>query len=278
MNSPTTRQIEVALTQLLETTPSRKTGNGLAMLKAHYHCPGQTISAVQLANAAGYDNYSTGNEHYGWFAHKLADLMGHVPARNPDGVLRWTYTLCTASPQNDHQGHFQWVLRPEVACALENLGLVQRSMSADALDDLAGASQRQDQLSATMREAYTKARIGQGLFRERLINYWGACAVTGLAQTDLLIASHIKPWRDCDIDEALSMVNGLLLTPNLDKAFDRGYISFDEAGLIMWSPQLTGDVAEALGITPTQQLRKLTSYHQVYLSHHRQHVFRSKCL
>jgi hypothetical protein len=277
MNSPTTRQIEAALIKLLE-APSRKTGNGLAMLKAHYHCPGQTISAVQLANAAGYDNYSTGNEHYGWFAHKLADLMGYVPARNAEGVLRWTYALCTASAQTDQQGHFQWVLRPQVSSALENLGLVQRTVLPDALDDLAGASQGLDQLSTTMREAYTKARIGQGLFRERLIGYWNGCAVTGLAQTDLLVASHIKPWRACNVDEALSMVNGLLLTPNLDKAFDRGYISFDEEGLIMWSPQLTGDVAGPLGITPTQQLRKLTSYHQVFLTYHRQHVFRSKCL
>jgi hypothetical protein len=277
MNAPTTSQIEAALTQLLE-DHSRQTGNGLAMLKAHYHSPGQTISAVQLAKAAGYDSYNQGNQQYGRFAHKLADLMRHVPALNAEGALRWTYALCTASPQKDLKGHFEWVLRPEVACALENLGLVQRIVSTDALDDLAGVSQGLDQLSAMMREAYTKARIGQGLFREKLIRYWGGCAITGLAQTDVLIASHIKPWRVCTVDEALNMVNGLLLTPDLDKAFDRGYISFDELGLIMWSPQLTGDVAEALGITPSQKLRKLTSYHQVFLAHHRQHVFRGKCL
>lgn len=102
--------------------------------------------------------------------------------------------------------------------------------------------------------------------------------IPGLAQTDVLMASHIKPWRVCTIDEALSMVNGLLLTPNLDRAFDRGYISFDEMGSILWSPQLSAEMADALGITHSQALRKLTPYHQVFLAHHRQYVFRSKCL
>lgn len=274
MNSPTTRQIEVALTQLLE-TPSRKTGNGLAMLKAHYYRAGQTISAVQLAQAAGYDSYSTGNEHYGWFAHKLADLMNHVPARNAGDALRWTYALCTASPQTDQEGHFQWVLRPEVSQALENLGLVQTRMVADALDDLATTNVVTDDLSPTMREAYCKARIGQGVFRERVIRFWGRCAVTGLAQTDMLIASHIKPWRDCTVDEALCMANGLLLSANLDKAFDLGYITFDAEGLIVWSPQLTAESAKALGIAASAHLDKLTPHHEAFLLHHRRHIFRA---
>jgi hypothetical protein len=35
---------------------------------------------------------------------------------------------------------------------------------------------------------------------------------------EFLVASHIKPWRSCDNSERLSGVNGLLLSPHVDKA------------------------------------------------------------
>jgi hypothetical protein len=44
-----------------------------------------------------------------------------------------------------------------------------------------------------------------------------ACRVTGLARQQFLVASHIKPWRDCDNSERLSGANGLLLSPHVDK-------------------------------------------------------------
>ena len=74
-----------------------------------------------------------------------------------------------------------------------------------------------------------KLRVGQGYFRKALIERWKGCAVTGCKDESLLIASHIKPWSKCTTRaERLSPDNGILLSPNLDKAFDRGYISFDD--------------------------------------------------
>jgi hypothetical protein len=77
-------------------------------------------------------------------------------------------------------------------------------------------------------------RVGQDLFRDGLLDYWdGICAVTGLAVPELLRASHIKPWVDCDTDaERLDLFNGLLLAPKLDAAMDRGFITIDDAA---WS-------------------------------------------
>jgi hypothetical protein len=57
-----------------------------------------------------------------------------------------------------------------------------------------------------------------------------ACRVTGLERQQFLVASHIKPWRDCDNSERLSGANGLLLSPHVDKLFDRHWISFDAFG------------------------------------------------
>lgn len=85
-------------------------------------------------------------------------------------------------------------------------------------------------LSETERQALIKARVGQGYFRDELIARWGGCSVTGCDEVGVLIASHIKPWSECSTRaERLSPDNGLLLTPNLDKLFDRKLITFEEA-------------------------------------------------
>jgi putative restriction endonuclease len=45
--------------------------------------------------------------------------------------------------------------------------------------------------SSTERDALTKARLGQGLFRHRVSELEPACRVTGLAWQEFLVASHI---------------------------------------------------------------------------------------
>jgi predicted restriction endonuclease len=42
----------------------------------------------------------------------------------------------------------------------------------------------------------------------------------------LLIASHIKPWAKCDGNEKVDVYNGFLLSPNFDRLFDQGFITF----------------------------------------------------
>ena len=52
---------------------------------------------------------------------------------------------------------------------------------------------------ATEAERSVVQRVGQDIFRRGLLEYWdGRCAITGLAVPELLRASHIKPWADCD--------------------------------------------------------------------------------
>ena len=149
----------------------------------------------------------------------------------------WTNALCIDSKEKDQQGHFQWILRTEVAEAMEQLGLVKKTGYPDAFTDTADKDSIIESLTEKERDAYIKARIGQGVFREKLINLWqGACSVTGCEQLDILIASHIKPWSKCPTSkEATDMMNGLLLIPNLDSLFDKGFISFDNDGAILFS-------------------------------------------
>ncbi len=127
-------------------------------------------------------------------------------------------------------------------------------------------------LDATERLNLVKSRIGQGVFRQRVLAHWKVCALTGFKDTNLLVASHIKPWRDCNSKERLEGFNGLLLTPNLDKAFDSGLITFAPAGPITLSPQLTEP--EKLGISADMRVN-LHAQHQPFMEFHRGVVFRA---
>ncbi len=126
----------------------------------------------------------------------------------------------------------------------------------------------------TERNAIIKARIGQCGYRESLLAYWGGCSVTNCGEHSLLRASHIKPWRVATPQERLDPFNGLLLTPNLDQAFDMGFISFNEDGNILISAGLDADSASALNLKPELRLRQVEPRHRDYLAWHREHLFR----
>jgi putative restriction endonuclease len=128
-------------------------------------------------------------------------------------------------------------------------------------------------LPETDRLALIKARLGQGDFRRRLLEEWGGCAVTGIAAPELLRASHIKPWRMSSNDERLSRFNGLMLLPQYDHLFDRGYITFEDNGWIVPSPAIVTLPAALLGIAMDARLRRVASEHLPYLDFHRQTVF-----
>lgn len=123
---------------------------------------------------------------------------------------------------------------------------------------------------ATERDAVIAARRGQGIFRRRLDEAWGRCAVTGCAHRALLRASHIKPWRIATNAERLSADNGLLLAAHLDAAFDAGLISFADDGRILISARLTPADAIASGIHAGLRLGELKTGNAKYLDEHRE--------
>lgn len=145
----------------------------------------------------------------------------------------------------------------------------------DELEEIKELEYTYKELPETEREAVVKSRIGQGEFRIRLMKYWNEnCAVTGCGERRLLKASHIKPWRDSDNSERLKVFNGLLLTPNLDSAFDQGFISFDNEGKIIISKKLSEKERKNLGIHPDMKLRRIEPRHVEYLTYHRENVFK----
>ena len=128
-----------------------------------------------------------------------------------------------------------------------------------------------DLTTKTEKKLLVSTRLGQGKFRQSLIEYWQGCAATRYRGTRLLVASHIKPWRLADQQERLDPFNGLLLMPNLDKAFDLGYVGFKSNGKICISAELEGP--SVLGVHSELSIR-LEKRHQNYLAFHRENVFR----
>jgi len=127
---------------------------------------------------------------------------------------------------------------------------------------------------STEAERLVIQRVGQDIFRERLMDYWdGKCAITGLAVPQLLRASHIKPWAVCETDEErLDVFNGLLLAPHLDAAFDAGLISFSDDGKMIASNAFPAEGFNLMGFDQYAHRRiNLTPSHSNYLEWHRKH-------
>ncbi len=122
----------------------------------------------------------------------------------------------------------------------------------------------------TETQSIIMTRIGQGQFRDDLIDYWGGCSVTNCQLTEVLVASHIKPWKDSSDIERLDVYNGLLLLATLDKLFDRGYISFDNEGKIIIST-LINDY-NIIGINKNMSI-DIETEHKKYLKFHRENIF-----
>ena len=79
------------------------------------------------------------------------------------------------------------------------------------------------------KEVVVKQRVNQNFFRSSVLaSYRFACCITGLNNSELLVASHIKPWRDSNADEKTDPGNGLCLNALHDKAFYRGFITISD--------------------------------------------------
>lgn len=127
--------------------------------------------------------------------------------------------------------------------------------------------------SSTEAERLVIQRVGQDIFRDRLMMYWRSkCPLTGISDPALLRASHIKPWKRCDDDaERLDVHNGLLLSALWDAAFDKGLVTFDDVGTPVLSSQLSAAAANAL---QWDAPISLSGKHLARLKWHRTEIFK----
>lgn len=123
--------------------------------------------------------------------------------------------------------------------------------------------------TGSTKESVIQARVGHGPYRDKLFKKWhGKCAVTGIAVKSILTASHIVSWSISNEKEKVDPDNGFLLIPNLDKLFDRGLISFDDNGCLLYKNEQE-DLLRQLKIPLDAKINGLFEGNKKYLKRHR---------
>ena len=125
----------------------------------------------------------------------------------------------------------------------------------------------------------TIPRKGASKYRREVIDHMPQCPFTKITETQLLIASHIKPYSICikehREDEALDYLNGLSFTPTYDKLFDQGFITFMDNGKLVCGTQFSAYTWEKLNINPNAKNIMIIypENREKYLEYHRKYVF-----
>ncbi len=148
------------------------------------------------------------------------------------------------------------------------------SAEIDAFKEVREHAVEYKTLAVTEREQIIASRLGQGNFRRNVIRLWGSCSITGLQNVSLLRASHIKPWKNSDNEERMTPYNGLLLIPDYDFLFDKGYISFKNNGDVLVSQRLSPFARKVFDVRDDLQLRRVFPDNKEYLEFHRGEVLK----
>ena len=105
--------------------------------------------------------------------------------------------------------------------------------------DEAQEPKQTESYAGEMKTAKVKIRIGQNFFRKSVLSaYNNKCCISGLSVPELLVASHIVPWR-MDVQNRLNPKNGLCLSMLHDKAFDAGIITIQDDMKIIVSKSIS---------------------------------------
>lgn len=158
---------------------------------------------------------------------------------------------------------------------------------AQAEQELTGQASIDDatenELVATSRLAQVKVRIGQQFFRNAVLSaYDQRCCISGLANSKLLVASHIVPWR-ADEPNRLNPHNGLALSALHDKAFDLGLITISEDYCVVVSSKGGGEndnfFNEAIAKFHGKRMALPKKFYPAaqFLAFHREHIFERGC-
>lgn len=91
-----------------------------------------------------------------------------------------------------------------------------------------------------------------------------------------MVASHIKPWAKSNNAERLDGNNGFLLSPHVDKLFDRGWISFQDNGDILCANHMAEEVMRSWGLSASVGVGGFNDRQKAYLAYHREYVYEGR--
>lgn len=158
--------------------------------------------------------------------------------------------------------HFEHIRRNS-KCSLSHNSESYKYISPDDPTNETNAIQGQEDYY------FRKQRTNQGEFRKRMIKYWGKCCVTGINDYRLLIASHIKPWSECNPEEKLAIDNGLLLAAPIDFLFDNYLLTFNDDGKAKLSKLAQKVYTHFTALDNIRIDRPLNPKQKEFMKHHR---------
>ena len=270
-------------------------------------CQNYTLSFQQTVHALVLQNLNTEKKRGEWASldNKFVDVFNTPLASNrhiglsPIYTHRWErgnsqhshlpdkYSPMYKSGGKIGQGNPKnYLSRISEECAQRLLKLIEENIDANVLpliesifDDVEEINILEDyeevdnqNIPITEKIALRNSRRGQGLFRARVIEIEKCCRVTGLSNEKLLIASHIKSWKSSNNFERLDGSNGLLLSPHIDKLFDKYYISFNKDGSLLVKNKSAKEALKLWGITGVKILRPLSTKQELYMNLHRERL------
>lgn len=136
-----------------------------------------------------------------------------------------------------------------------------------------------DEFTGAEKIRLLSTRVNHGKLRNRTLKEFdGKCCISALNIPELLVCSHIKPWAESNATEKTDRNNVLLLAANWDSVFDKGLVSIQDDGEIIFSNKLSRDVMKLIGLSKNFKLDAslLTPARIEYLSCHRANIFISK--
>lgn len=124
-----------------------------------------------------------------------------------------------------------------------------------------------------------KTRVNQSFFRSSVLSAYNLrCCITGMNVPELLVASHIIPWKE-NI-ERTNPKNGLCLNNLHDKAFDRGLLTIDEEFRVIISNEISNSKNHAVNDYLIRIRNKKIELpdkflpNQEFLNYHRTNIFK----
>ena len=154
------------------------------------------------------------------------------------------------------------------------VGTIIEKVGRSLMEDVAEASiQQRTDIAPAQKTDLLKARYGQGAFRFNVEQNEHSCRISGVLDRRHLWARHIKPWCECDDAEKLDGANGLMMSPHIAHLFERGYISFTDAGDLLVSQDLNPVVLHHWHIELPLNVGEFRPETCFYLDWHRREVF-----
>ena len=196
------------------------------MLQIHYLSPNRTISAILMAKALGFSHHGPVNGTYGKLGRELGKQLRWKPR------LHTNHGVARLALLEKPYGVWRWVMRPEIAAALEALGWVTTSETSLPTEEgpdsdlfkLEEHLHTTRELLASLGEAHsafnTALLLQNDGINARFVDLTGWCDNQLLPLNEKIQ----NAFSDIELDRELPIVTGYAkCKEGLMHTFDRGY-------------------------------------------------------